>query len=108
MSFAEMVIKKSAEPIHYLWGRDALGRKIHWLIMCSSQKYTMLKQNFGKNTNVEDYGVLVAKGKGHDVPFETKQMLKEKYDLDFDEYFGQLIDEQLFQTSNRRTFSCLF
>ena len=89
MTFTDKIIKSSTTPIHYLWGKNAQGNKYHWLIMCPSEKYQSLKQNFGKpNINPEDYGTLIASGNGHEVPETTKIILKEKYNLDFDEYFS--------------------
>jgi len=77
MSFAANIIKTSTTPIHYIWGEDANGEPHHWFIMCSSQKYQMLKIQFGNGTRLEDYGIIIASGPGKNPSSETKAMLKE-------------------------------
>jgi hypothetical protein len=89
MSFANSVIKTSTTPINFFTGTDSSGQPAYWFVMCSKQKFMLLKARINTGpVDFADYGPIVASGFGTTPSAAILRYLKEEYNFDAEEQFS--------------------
>lgn len=83
-TFKDKFIRSRKDPIHLVRTKDSAGRDCFYFLLARKSKLKSFKQSVQEVVNIGDYGVIIASGFGHEVPEETKQMLKNTYNFDFD------------------------
>lgn len=84
VSFQDKFLKNRKEPMHLIRTQDSSGKDCYYVIMASGKKIEMFKNSNDAYVDLNEYGIIVTSGWGHEPSDETKQMLKEKYNFDAD------------------------
>ena len=87
LNFTEQYIKKSSEPFHYIKGMDVNGEACYHILMAPKSRIEALMNVQDEEVDLAHYGKVVASEYGHYPSEGVKEMLKENYGIDFDDYF---------------------
>ncbi len=82
--FSDQLIRCGSKPLHFMVCRDENDHIVHYFIMCSQQKFELLKNSKAEKLCLTDYGVVVASGFGHQPTRATRRILKQNYGYDYD------------------------
>ena len=84
LAYKDKYIRNRKDPISFIQTKDSGGRDCYYFVLASQNKIDSFTNSTSSVVNLNDYGIIIASGWGHNPSEEIKHLLKKKYNYNAD------------------------